>query len=212
MRSVVDAACGIGYGSAELAAGADLVVAVDVDPAVLATARQRTTNATVKLMRADLETGEGCAALADGFADAVVSFETLEHLVWADSALSLFARLLRPRGLLICSVPNAAHEARTPTLLPRNPRHRRLFSFDSLARSLDAAGFDVEYRLGQGLTGSILRRETDLLRRGVLEHRLSRIEAMHEANMMRWLARVLAYPSAEDLDRSYTMIVVATRR
>src|SRR5438128_2341451 len=112
-----------------------------------AAARRRTTNATVKLMRVDLETGEGCAALADGFADAVVSFETLEHLVWADSALSLFARLLRPRGLLICSVPNAVHKGRTPTLLPRSPRHRRLF--DSLARSLDAAGFDVEYRLGQ---------------------------------------------------------------
>ena len=185
---------------------ADVVVAVDVDSAALAEARQRTAGAAVKLVRVDLETGEGCAALADGFADAVVSFETLEHLVRAESALGRFARLLRPRGVLICSVPNAVHEGRTPTLLRRNPRHRRLFSFDSLARSLHAAGFDVEYRLGQALTGSILSRETDLLRRGVLEERLSRLEAMHEASTMRWLARVLAYPTAEDLDRSYTMI------
>lgn len=209
---MVDAACGIGYGSAELAAVADVVVAVDVDPAALAEARRRTVGAALRVVRADLETGEGCAALADSFADAVVSFETLEHLVRAESALDRFARLLRPRGLLICSVPNALHEGRTPTLLPRNPRHRRLFSFDSLARLLDAAGFDVEYRLGQALTASILKRESDLLRRGVLQERLGNLEAMHEASTMRWLARVLAYPAAEDLDRSYTMIAVATKR
>jgi SAM-dependent methyltransferase len=191
---------------------ADIVVGVDVDRAALAEARRRTASAAVRLVRADLETGEGCAALADGFADAVVSFETLEHLVRAESALGLFARLLRPRGHLICSVPNAAHEGRTPTLLPRNRRHRRLFSFDSLARLLDAAGFELEYRLGQPITGWILRRETDLLRRGVLEERLSGLEVMHEASTIRWLARVLAFPTAEDVDRSYTMIAVAAKR
>jgi len=191
---------------------ADVVVGVDVDQAVLVEARRRAAGAAVTLVRADLETGEGCAALADGIADAVVSFETLEHLVQVESALALFARLLRPRGHLICSVPNALHEGRTPTLLPRNPRHRQLFSFDSLARLLDATGFEVEYRLGQALTGSILRRETDLLRRGVLEERMSHLEAMHEASTMRWLARVLAYPTAEDVDRSYTMIAVAAKR
>lgn len=195
-----------------MAAVAEVVVGVDLDPAALAEARRRTAGAAVRLVRADLETGEDCAGLADGIADAVVSFETLEHLVRVESALGLFARLLRPRGHLICSVPNAVHEGRTPTLLPRNRRHRRLFSFDSLVRSLDAAGFDVEYRLGQGLTGSILRRETDLLRRGVLGERLSRLEVMHEASTMRWLARVLAYPTAEDVDRSYTMIAVAAKR
>jgi SAM-dependent methyltransferase len=195
-----------------LAGVADVVVGVDVDQAALAEARRRTEGADVRLVRADLETGEGCATLGDGIADAVVSFETLEHLVRAESALSLFARLLRPRGHLICSVPNAIHEGRAPTLLPRNRRHRRLFSFDSLVRSLDAAGFDVEYRLGQALTGSILRREADLLRRGVLEERLSRLEVMHEASVMRWLARVLAYPTADDVDRSYTMIAVAAKR
>lgn len=195
-----------------MAAVAEVVVGVDVDEAVLAEARRRTAGAAVRLVRADLETGEGCAALADGSADAVVSFETLEHLVSADSALGLFARLLRPRGHLICSVPNALHEGRASTLLPRNRRHRRLFSFDSLVRLLDAAGFEVEYRLGQALTASILRRETDLLRRGVLEERLGRLEVMHEASTMRWLARVLAYPTTEDVDRSYTMIAVAAKR
>ena len=60
---------------------ADVVVAVGVDSAALAQARQRTAGAAVKLVRAVLEAGEGCAALADGFADAVVSFETLERLV-----------------------------------------------------------------------------------------------------------------------------------
>jgi SAM-dependent methyltransferase len=101
----------------------------------LAKARQRTAGAAVSLVRADLETGEGWAALADGNADAVVSFETLEHLVQAECALALFARLFRPRGHLICSVPNAIHEGRALALLPCNRRYRRLFSLDSLVRS-----------------------------------------------------------------------------
>jgi hypothetical protein len=35
---------------------------------------------------------------------------------------------------------------------------------------------------------------------------------MHEASTMRWLARVLAYPTAEDVDRSYAIIAVAAKR
>jgi SAM-dependent methyltransferase len=209
---VVDAACGVGYGTAELVAVADAAVGIDADPCVLVESRQRFAASGARFVRADLETDDLGAFLGGELADAVVSFETLEHLLRPEAALARFAALLRAGGCLICSVPNAAHEARMAALLPRNRRHRQLFTFDSLVRLLDAAGFDVDYRLGQAWSNSILKRETDLIRRGVLEARLSSMEPVHEPSAIRWLSRVLAYPTAENVDWSYSHIAVATKR
>jgi hypothetical protein len=101
--------------------------------------------------------------------------------------------------------PNTLHEARTVALLPRNRR-------DALARMLDRTGFEVEYRLGQALSASILKRETDLVRRGALEQRLGNRRDVHDPHAIRWFATVLAYPTAENPDASYSIVAVATRR
>jgi SAM-dependent methyltransferase len=159
----------------------------------------------------NLETDDLGAVLGQTV-DAVVSFETLEHLRRPEAALSHFAALLRPGASLICSVPNAFHESRTAALLPRNRRHRQLFSFDALARMLDRTGFEIEYRLGQSLAALILRRESDLVRRGVLKERLSTGPDVHGSQAIRWFASVLAYPTVENVDASYSMVAVATRR
>jgi len=42
-----------------------------------------------------------------GFYDAVISFETIEHVADDVAMLDEFARILKPDGLLICSTPNA---------------------------------------------------------------------------------------------------------
>lgn len=123
-----------------------------------------------------------------------------------------FAALVPPGGCLICSVPSALHEARTRTLLPRNRRHRQLFTFDSFAKLLGRAGFEIEYRLGQAYSRAILKRETELVRGGILATRLSDRNAFHSPDAIRWFARVLAYPSAENAEASYSIITVARRR
>jgi SAM-dependent methyltransferase len=151
-------------------------------------------------------------AIGGRSADAVVSFETLEHLVRPEVVVAGFAALLPPGGCLICSVPSALHEPRTRTLLPRNRRHRQLFTFDSFARLLDRAGFEIEYRLGQARSTAILKRETELVRSGILDARLGNRDALHDPGAIRWFARVLAYPSAENAEASYSMITLAKRR
>jgi ubiquinone/menaquinone biosynthesis C-methylase UbiE len=104
-KRVLDAACGEGYGSALLGTVAQSVVGVDIDASAIAHARERYGEGS----RVRFIAGS-CAALPmpDASVDAVVSFETIEHLDAADQPkmLAEFARVLEPEGLLIISSPN----------------------------------------------------------------------------------------------------------
>src|SRR6478609_1827167 len=75
-RRVADVACGEGYGSALLATSAASVVGIDLDAAAIAHAVATYAAASVRFVQ-----GSATALpLADGSVDAIVSFETIEHL------------------------------------------------------------------------------------------------------------------------------------
>jgi len=99
---VLDAACGEGYGSFLLGRRASSVVGVDIDPQAIDHARKRYAGRNVRFECAD------CTQLPldDDSVDAVVSFETLEHLEAQDQLLAEFRRVLRPDGFLLLSSPD----------------------------------------------------------------------------------------------------------
>jgi ubiquinone/menaquinone biosynthesis C-methylase UbiE len=104
-KRVLDAACGEGYGSALLGVVAESIVGVDIDASAIAHASER----YGKGDRVRFVTGS-CSALPlpNASVDAVVSFETIEHLDAADQPkmIAEFARVLKPEGLLVISSPN----------------------------------------------------------------------------------------------------------
>lgn len=119
-RRTLDVACGEGYGSALLASAATSVVGVDVADDVVAHARERYRD------RANLRFEAGSAAnlpLADGSVDAVVSFETIEHLPREDQPrmIAEIARVLTDDGVLILSAPNPVEYSQKRAY--RNPFH-----------------------------------------------------------------------------------------
>lgn len=119
-RRVLDVACGEGYGSALLAAVAADVVGVDI--ATDAVAHARATYAGIAHLR--YETGSAAALpLADASVDAVVSFETIEHLPREDQPrmIAEIARVLAPGGVLVLSAPNPAEYSQARGY--RNPFH-----------------------------------------------------------------------------------------
>ena len=128
---VLDVACGTGYGTGYLVEnGARSAVGVDISPASVNYAGERYGGGT----------GFVCGDAArlpfsDESFDAVVSFETLEHIRPYRRFLSECRRVLKRNGLLICSTPN--RRVFSPNLpKPLNPYHVKEFWPEEFLRLL----------------------------------------------------------------------------
>ncbi|MGA4579911.1 methyltransferase domain-containing protein [Limisphaera sp. VF-2] len=136
---VLDAACGLGYGSAVLAAGtgAGRIVGLDCSAWAIEYARLHYASGDPRL---EFHRGDVTRLdfLEDASVDLVVSFETLEHLPNPELALREFARVLKPGGFFIGSVPNlwVDEQGRNPV-----PYHLHVYEFaqfhDQVARWFD---------------------------------------------------------------------------
>ena len=104
-RRVLDAACGVGYGTALLAeGGSTTAVGIDVDQASIEFARQHYgENGGLRYVTGDVTTLRG---LAGQRFDLCVSFETIEHLVEPERFLIALRTVLQPDGHLLISTPN----------------------------------------------------------------------------------------------------------
>lgn len=209
-HTVADIACGVGYGLPELSKVCRRVIGIDGDPQALEIAAANHAAPGVRLVRGRLGVDDLSNVLEEEL-DAIVSFETLEHHVDPGAALEQFSTLLAAGGYLLCSVPNVLYESRDRIGLPKNAYHKRFFTYSSLAKMLNQYGFEIKYRLGQPLTNALLKKETELLRRKIIESRPSRETPLHSPAMIRKLSHLLAYPTVEDAEGSYSIIVVARR-
>ena len=103
-RIVLDAACGLGYGSRILATEARQVVGIDLLHDAVDHARRHYRAENLAYLRMD--------ALSQAFRkesfDCVVSIETFEHIPnsFADRFIDECRRVLKPGGLFILSTPN----------------------------------------------------------------------------------------------------------
>ena len=103
--SVVDIACGSGYGTYELASVAETVTGIDVSSAAVDYAQKNFSAGNILFKTGDAGTVD---SIVTNPVDAVVSFETIEHLLDADQDLFLDAvcRSLVPSGIFVVSTPN----------------------------------------------------------------------------------------------------------
>jgi SAM-dependent methyltransferase len=125
-RRVLDAACGMAYGTAMLAAaGATEVVGVDLDESVIAKVRAAAPPAT-SFEVADLRK----LPFGDDEFDFVVCFEAIEHVPEPEVVLDQLSRVLRPEGLLLVSTPNR------DVYTPGNPFHLRELTPNELEEEL----------------------------------------------------------------------------
>lgn len=145
-RSVLDAGCGLAYGSAMLAeAGARAVLGVDRTEPVLEAARARVGD-TVRLQAADLLD----LPFADGEFQLVVCFEVIEHVEEPLAVLDELRRVLTPDGLLAISSPNRNRSQ------GNNPHHRHEFEPDEFERELSSRWEKVRMLRQHNVVGSLV--------------------------------------------------------
>ena len=129
-RAVLDAGCGVGYGSEILARKAAKVYAVDLAAdAVAAGARDYP---GVRFVQGSCTT----LPFREASLDVVVAFEVIEHLEDWRGLLAESRRVLRPNGQLLVSTPNRLYysEARSEP----NPFHVHEFDYAEFRSELEA--------------------------------------------------------------------------
>jgi SAM-dependent methyltransferase len=127
--TVLDMACGEGYGSAVLARSAASVVGVDGNPEAHQHARLRYTRPGLWFEWGAVETyGE------PGSFDAVVFLQTIEHVVDPPAVLGHFAQILRPGGTVYASTPNVLTLAPPGAAKSDNPWHLREYRAQEFAQ------------------------------------------------------------------------------
>lgn len=117
-KTVLDIACGTGYGAKILAQrGAEKVFALDIDKEAIQKANENFGEKNIEYIVGDcLDTH-----FADKKFDLVVSFETIEHLKNQEKFLDELKRILKEDGIVILSTPNKK------VFKERNPYHTREF-------------------------------------------------------------------------------------
>jgi len=131
---VLDAGCGAGYGSAELARSAAAVIGVDVAVEAVEFARQNYQGDNLSFEQAS------CTALpfADGAFDLIVAFEVIEHLEDWRGFLQEALRVLAPTGQFIVSTPNKLYYTESRGAEGANPFHVHEFEFEEFRGELQA--------------------------------------------------------------------------
>lgn len=142
-KTVLDIACGVGYGTHSLGeAGAKRVDGVDISETTVAYAKQHYQTEAVQFHLGDV------TQFDPGYRyDVITSFETIEHVDDYAAALSNLYKLLHPGGLLIISTPNRPMSWRPGATIddkPHNPYHVREFNLPEFIGIVKQAGFVFE--------------------------------------------------------------------
>lgn len=180
---VLDAACGTGYGSYSLAAQARSIVGVDRDLPTIREARRCYHRSNLCFLPMDCLT----LAFKDASFDAVLSFETIEHVANASQFLRGITRVLTPDGWLVLSTPNG----KSAGAVPENPFHHREYTRDELQALLAEYFYSVRLfgrRLSPRLAG--------------LEHELNGVRRFDPWGLRRFLPRRFRHQIGSLLSRS----------
>jgi len=132
-KRVLDAGCGTGYGSAELAQSAAAVTGVDISADAIEYASASYPIPGLRFLKSS------CIAMpvpAESF-DLVVAFEVIEHITDYRAFLTECARVLTREGLFMVSSPNKRYYAETRAATGPNPFHEHEFEAEEFVRELE---------------------------------------------------------------------------
>ena len=154
-KSVLDVACGEGYGASLLAKKAKSVIGVDISSDAVKHANQTYKQKNLEFIEASATK----LPLPDLSFDVVVSFETIEHLFEQEQMLDEIFRVLKPNGCLIISSPNRAiYSEESSNHNEFHVKELDYFEFDELLKNRFPV---VEYYGQKLMIGSVIQHLED---------------------------------------------------
>ena len=126
-KTVLDIACGSGYGAALLAKAGGKVTGIDLDLEALTEAKKNYGSA-VTFLQGDAAT----IPLADSSIDIAVSFETIEHITDYVKFVQELKRVIKDDGLVFISTPNKI------VFGQKNPFHVKEFNKEEFSELLNS--------------------------------------------------------------------------
>lgn len=157
---VLDAACGLGYGSAIIAAGSSARSVTGLDESASAIDYAIANHGSDEASRDNPITfhqgdAQDLSRFGDESFDTLVSFETLEHLPDPDRFLDEARRVLKPGGRILLSIPNQWTDE---TGNDPNPHHLHVYDWSRLAGEVGSR-FIIEKRYAQVAGGGMKHRD-----------------------------------------------------
>ncbi|NBL00836.1 MAG: class I SAM-dependent methyltransferase, partial [Erysipelotrichia bacterium] len=148
--SVLDLACGLGYGSHILyhSSLAKNIKGIDLCDDSITYANMYYSNENVNF---EVGNAQAISQIADNSIDFITSFETIEHLPKPDKYLKELYRVLKPSGRLMISAPNDWSDE---TGKDPNPYHLHVYTLEKLKKEC-AKYFMIEKVYGQTAGGAM---------------------------------------------------------
>lgn len=117
-KTVIDLACGVGFGCEMLSQNAQSVIGVDINSEAIMYAQKHYLDKNIEYVKYDVTK----TPFPKHSADVITSFETVEHLVDEKLFIKEVRRLLKPNGTFIISTPNVEFS------VGANPYHVREYN------------------------------------------------------------------------------------
>ena len=206
-RTVIDMASANGYGSAMLAKCASQIIAADRNVKYLQS--KYLSNPQIQTLCIDFDVEK----LEDFLprTDAVVCFETIEHLRMPFRFLEQAGNCISENGWLLLSFPNSLYERFNEDGSNKDPYHLQVIKCEDVLAFLKNHGFVLHTVLGQCLCNEICTIQHDLKDAGIIAGEDVNSAFCYDENSIRTLARLMAYPSELRVGNSYSIIIVAKK-
>lgn len=124
--TILDIACGTGFGSHLLAKQGYQVHGADLSKSTIDLCQKAFKWPSLQFLTADAT----ALPFPDAYFDAVISFETIEHTTQYEKVLQEFKRVLKPGGRILISTPNI--RINSPDGVVRNPYHTQEWNYEEL--------------------------------------------------------------------------------
>lgn len=204
IKNVGDIACGNGYGSNILSAIAKNVFAVDRKLAYFN--KEYLSNRKLHLLKVDLNEIEEYDKLPQ--MDAVVCFETLEHLENPIMFLKKLYEKLVIGGWLLLSFPNSRFERFDEKGNNKDIFHLHVFDKNKLEKKFGEIGFEIVKVLGQGLCNEMCSLNSKLVKDKILKQKdVDKCFNYDEKSIVN-LSKLFASVNDKDIEESYSYIYV----